>query len=805
MTVLVQVPRHVSSDASVSRTISAKWASIGEECVISRIEGRESKVCPILIRGCRIPTPCPSYKRPVTELNTDTCQKRSYSECSPFLNWDDEKLASEDERVVVFRSLVATVKFKHAFDVSLETKAVKILESVKPRIGQSADAIVSSLASNSDEYLTDFVESIMVLLSSANSVITTTTMKMLDHLFYLCSTKLRLALVKADLIPQVLNILNPLSLSFTEAVDIHVHLLTILANSFFLSTPGGLSQLAINDNHEQQAVHETIFQQVLAPSEKYIGFILSIPSCLTTIDVDVSIHRFLFDMVNSQREWNRKGDAVRQLGNTVLRMLRMEGFEDVIEEKLQNDRDALSGIETNQTRIHLQPCVPSFGHQTLVVCALCVLWHHLVVSPNDPDSRSIVAAHSIAATVSLLRNRSVRRVGVNDDQRCGEWSSRVHWALEIDSVSSASTAPISLFLSPLLHRRHVLLPTFVATFPLHPPRHLTHASDCYAFLNWDEEELESENEKAVVFRSLVATLRLQPTLDDTLEWKAVTFLEFVDPIHRESAQAFLSCLGQTTDEPWTDFIESIMVLLSSTSYDITVTTMIVLDDLFYLCSSKIRLSLIKADLILQLITTLNPLSLSLVEAADIHTGLVKILRQVISFSTSDGLTKLGVEDRDEQHAVHEIVLPQALAPSKEYICHLCGNRNSNMDGCLPDELMLLISQLLQISIFYQRTMDFVQNMPVALTIPCCLTFIEFDSSISMFMNEMIALQREWNKERGEVRQRWKTVRRMLRMEGIEDVFEQKLRNDQKELEGGFIVSNSIDWNNLQGMNLARQE
>ncbi|KAK2963946.1 hypothetical protein BLNAU_1023 [Blattamonas nauphoetae] len=42
---------------------------------------------------------------------------------------------------------------------------------------------------------------------------------------------------------------------------------------------------------------------------------------------------------------------------------------------------------------------------------------------------------------------------------------------------------------------------------------------------------------------------------------------------------------------------------------------------------------------------------------------------------------------------------------------------------------------------------------------------------------------------------------MLRTEGIEDVIDQKLRNDKTKYFGGRIVDNSIGWNNLQGMNV----
>ncbi|KAK2945971.1 hypothetical protein BLNAU_19115 [Blattamonas nauphoetae] len=95
-------------------------------------------------------------------------------------------------------------------------------------------------------------------------------MRILDTLLDRCSAELRLALVQADLIPQLIVTLNTLSLSFTKAIDIHIYLFSSINKLVWLVTPEGLEILGIQDENELQAVHETIFQQVVAPSEQYI-------------------------------------------------------------------------------------------------------------------------------------------------------------------------------------------------------------------------------------------------------------------------------------------------------------------------------------------------------------------------------------------------------------------------------------------------------------------------------------------------------------------------------------------------------
>ncbi|KAK2950459.1 hypothetical protein BLNAU_14577 [Blattamonas nauphoetae] len=154
--------------------------------------------------------------------------------------------------------------------------------------------------------------------------------------------------------------------------------------------------------------------------------------------------------------------------------------------------------------------------------------------------------------------------------------------------------------------------------------------DPSAFLNWTEEKSETEDEPAVVFQSLISTLQLQPAVDVSLEAKAVRFIKSVSQTTRSSAKAFLDSFGRITDESMTDFVQSMVVLLSTPSQIITTATMKMLDYLIVWGSSQSHLSLVKADLIPQIVINLNPLSLSFVNAVDIHTCLMKTIATSVS-------------------------------------------------------------------------------------------------------------------------------------------------------------------------------
>ncbi|KAK2940078.1 hypothetical protein BLNAU_25012 [Blattamonas nauphoetae] len=268
---------------------------------------------------------------------------------------------------------------------------------------------------------------------------------------------------------------------------------------------------------------------------------------------------------------------------------------------------------------------------------------------------------------------------------------------------------------------------------------LQFSRDCSPFLNWTEDHLDSIHQQTVVFWSLVATVKLQPVLDGFLEAKAVRFLESVDLDDEESADSFLRRLGQTTDNSSTNFVQSIVS-----------------------------------------------------ETVDIHINLMKVITNSFWLATPNGLALLGIEDGIEQQSVYETVLQQVVVTSEQYLCHLCVNRYSIVDGDLSESFLELLAQLLRICPYYQPTMDFILNMPVVLTIPSCLTFIETESSLWTFLYEMNLAHGELNKKRGEVQQMWKTVLRVLRMESFEDVIEAKLQTDQNEYFGRRIVPLSLD-------------
>ncbi|KAK2959659.1 hypothetical protein BLNAU_5437 [Blattamonas nauphoetae] len=236
---------------------------------------------------------------------------------------------------------------------------------------------------------------------------------------------------------------------------------------------------------------------------------------------------------------------------------------------------------------------------------------------------------------------------------------------------------------------------------------LLFSKDCYPFLNWSEDKVKSEDEKAVVFRSLVATLKLQPVLNDTLEAQAVSILTYIIQENQESSDMFVASNASFSDQNLTGFVQSLGVLFSTVNPIVTTTALKMLRRLVLKCSDTTLLTLVKADLIPKLILALNPQSLSFADAVDIHTNLMATISKCVWLATPDGLAELEIHDRNERHAVHETILQQVISPCEAYIFHLCVNRYSIIDGDQSNRFMAIFAKLPMFLQSHQPAMNFI--------------------------------------------------------------------------------------------------
>ncbi|KAK2944388.1 hypothetical protein BLNAU_20690 [Blattamonas nauphoetae] len=158
---------------------------------------------------------------------------------------------------------------------------------------------------------------------------------------------------------------------------------------------------------------------------------------------------------------------------------------------------------------------------------------------------------------------------------------------------------------------------------------------------------------------------------------------------------------------------------------------------------------------------------------DIQNALIGIINGSIRPAMLIELTRLNLNERQEQQPLRTTVLNQALVPSENYLRWLFTNRFSIVDRKLSKRFVYLLTRLLMICPDHRPTLDFVLNLPIFLAFSSSLTFIENDVSISLYFDGMVYNEHEWVDIGARTRPLRAILHRSLRSDGYEDALEQR--------------------------------
>ncbi|KAK2951364.1 hypothetical protein BLNAU_13743 [Blattamonas nauphoetae] len=192
----------------------------------------------------------------------------------------------------------------------------------------------------------------------------------------------------------------------------------------------------------------------------------------------------------------------------------MEDIEDVIEEKLRNDKKGY--FEKSIATFSIEWKTSINERHTLLL-----LPHRSRTAPLWKTMRRHV--------VTIARNSRDIPVHLEDHPELSP--ARSYTCTEMPQHPTPRYACRFLVFYPI--QTHLPLSLRILDLS-RTPNSFLFSTDCSAFLNWDEGRHQTEHEQAVVFQSLVATVKLKPALDVSLEAKVVQFLESVSTGARSS-------------------------------------------------------------------------------------------------------------------------------------------------------------------------------------------------------------------------------------------------------------------------------
>ncbi|KAK2948139.1 hypothetical protein BLNAU_16939 [Blattamonas nauphoetae] len=303
---------------------------------------------------------------------------------------------------------------------------------------------------------------------------------------------------------------------------------------------------------------------------------------------------------------------------------------------------------------------------------------------------------------------------------------------------------------------------------------------------------------------------MDPTIDLRLRHpqkndKSYAFIECLIcmfSLCRNECESFVLALAPSSPhEAFQTFVTTITILLSTDNTTIVETTLYTINHLVPMCSRNIQFGLLNADLVPQLILSLQPLTRSFKYPQNIHSDLLSIIGRLLWLPTPSNGAYAEIDDPTEQQAVHETILKHVLLPSKDYIRQICSARDLFVDRVFLPDFMTCVAQIILICPFYQPTMDYVLDLPLIFTMITSNDFYDNEESRGCFLGELADAQEEWDKHDKELRRIGTIMNRLLRMEGSEDQIEQMLQSVRNQPREGYIVSYSTRLNNLYGMNI----
>ncbi|KAK2962894.1 hypothetical protein BLNAU_1917 [Blattamonas nauphoetae] len=286
-----------------------------------------------------------------------------------FLNHDTTLNQPFEDWSALYGSLVSLVRDHVDFDDALQDKAVNFLHNLNGRDIQTAD-----------ETLSDFSDSVCVLLSSPHSKIVVATLSFVSGSVSRANFKQRLNLLKTGLISKISAILQPHTLPFSGNADLNRYLFMILHELVRMAEAYAIQTLAITEPSDQHNHRELVFRKVIHPSSPYLAFlcrnrylleaasfprgyvalfsrllqispyhrptlefVLSSPvvttvlSFLSFVDESHSSWLLLIICAPSLREWQKHGAEVVQCGKRMINALIREGMADTLEQMMRND------------------------------------------------------------------------------------------------------------------------------------------------------------------------------------------------------------------------------------------------------------------------------------------------------------------------------------------------------------------------------------------------------------------------------------------------------------------------------------
>ncbi|KAK2951006.1 hypothetical protein BLNAU_14084 [Blattamonas nauphoetae] len=326
------------------------------------------------------------------------------------------------------------------------------------------------------------------------------------------------------------------------------------------------------------------------------------------------------------------------------------------------------------------------------------------------------------------------------------------------------------------------------------------------FLNWTSDDFFSVASIAQPFLSLISMVRDDVQVDDELARKTSKFLDLINQNLGYSFMIddFMKAIGQGSSNPAAVFVDSVIVLLSSSHPSI-------IGDVLTLIYESLRwslstnLAIISNKLIPRIFSTPHLRDLSVVADKDILKNIINITHTAVQLLTPITLRSLQASTDTAPLLIRDVVLHEVLIPIEPTLVQINRNRRLFSWSYESRTTLHIIYKILESCVFHQPTLDFLCTSHITMVFQSLLTEVELEYTHKYHLWCLSDSFSKWRKNGAEISDRWKILLQTLEREGFRDGLEQTLHPNKTSGQGRLIRVYSLNALDLFGINSIRLE
>ncbi|KAK2947968.1 putative karyopherin Kap95 [Blattamonas nauphoetae] len=284
-------------------------------------------------------------------------------------------------------------------------------------------------------------------------------------------------------------------------------------------------------------------------------------------------------------------------------------------------------------------------------------------------------------------------------------------------------------------------------FPQDVIRHIHEGTD--SMLQFVQCQKENQSR---LFCSLVALVKAEYPFDDALLDRAAFFLRSIEPNwDNTSADKLIRELVPSSAGSPSGFVESVLTLVSSPHSRVAAAALSFLNTTTGSASHAVGCSLVESGLVSNVLTAVQPHTLSISGNEEIFDELIRIVRNCSDLTLPYYLRDLGITSAVDAFNHREMIFQKIVLPSSQFVTFLISNRP-----------------------FHYPTLDFVLASPIAMAFSTCLSFVETEIPLWITLDSINDSLEIWKYEGAEVVQSGKRIIRAQFSEGFEDTLVQTM-------------------------------